>query len=492
MKTKLSLISLSLAMAASSAAHGKNPSYTVVANKQAVIDQSKQSNYEQSVQNATRFLAFAIQAWNPSLREVNVSAILKSNISKYGVNEGLIKPTLSLIDISFAAGRPEFGNLLNPMLNSVAPDIAATLNAKFGMALDYEGKSFTNVSQYSKGEIWTTMTRTLGENFYGKDQDSQSQSQSQSNMNTLTPDRFLSGTLMGKGSYFAYALSNQMNKMGIQNSADTDGTFGKKNVNAPMVPSDYSREGSDMRKPVGVSSTPMSGTDSGDLRNGDLPFKTDNRGLSSTPGRGNERDRDMRGPISRRDMSSYNTCEKECFHSILQSGAVGSYVGAKWGGGFGAPGKIVGRIVGGAIGVKVGYDECQASKACGGNGGEEKKSEPVKTPEKKSQPEEKPQSEPREPKTPKEPQDKPETAKDNPPETKKDDQPAKEPEDKGGEDKPEKEKDDKDDNAAQFGNNRGSSFQIPNFEREKIELQGGKLGKNGQNTPMPMPGNSWN
>ncbi|MGZ6452339.1 MAG: hypothetical protein ACXWR0_12735 [Bdellovibrio sp.] len=65
--------------------------------------------------------------------------------------------------MSYAAGKPDFGNLLNPMLREIDPDLAKQLHDKYKLPLDYRGRSFQDVSTLSDHQIYTTMKNQLGD-----------------------------------------------------------------------------------------------------------------------------------------------------------------------------------------------------------------------------------------------------------------------------------------------------------------------------------------
>lgn len=353
---------------------------------------------QQTIPQAIRFLSLAMQAWNPSLRTVNVGAIINSNVQTYGVAAGLIGPALTLIDISFAAGRPEFGNLLNPMLTQLAPEVGAMMNQKFGMAADYEGRDFNTISKYGNADIWSTMTQTLGGDFY-------SQHPEGKQANQLDQKRDLATQIFqGEGSYFAYRMNKEYGQYNMRPGANNNPQNGPQRQipgrdtgvsSTPRPPGSIDDSMSNGRTPIGnrnsdIYSTPGNSRDV-DNQQGRMPFTTDNGDIMSTPGRrsgqvdDNARGERPKGPLSNRDMESYKSCFNECYNNAADNIPKGAKAGGVIGGTIGTrigkiPGGIAGTFIGGVLGAAVGAGagvaECSHSTACGSKGEDKKEGEP--------------------------------------------------------------------------------------------------------------------
>lgn len=438
----------------------------------------------QSIPQAARFLSLAIQAWNPSLRTVSINALINSNIQKYGVVAGLINPALALIDISFASGRPEFGNLLNPMIAQVAPEIGISLYRKFGMATDYEGRDFDTISQYGNGDIWTTMTQTLGGDFYAQDPEHKQQ-------NKLDPNQDLATQVFqGRGSYFAYRLSKAVGQGNINQDINEEMPTQKRN--APS-------------RNNGLSSTPGFGPgEDGMPSGGKKPFTTNNRNLTSNPGQGEDmpgggrKTGTPKGPFTNRSLVTYQSCLNQCYKDAMGNIVPGMAAGATMGiaigtilGGAGAVlGGPAGTILGGGLGVAAGVDECRHSKACNGGGGDTGQTNPSEPKEPKSNPDPKQPKEPKEPKTSPKPDPKPHpspepnTAPDPTPEDTPKPHPDKTPPESSGQgdENGDDDSDDKDDKASKSisqGMVGKGTLQIPGLEKKPIQIR-----NNGTRNPI--------
>lgn len=458
----------------------------------------------QTIPQAARFLSLAMQAWNPSLRNVNIYGLIMNNIKTQGVIAGLVNPALAMMDISFAARNPEFANLLNPMLNQVVPGVAGVLNRRYGMALDYEGRDFDTISRYGNADIWTTLTQTLGGDFYSNNPEGNQPA-------TIDQRRDMATQIFqGRGSYFAYQVQRELGQ--YQNGQQgRDGNAPDSQRGIPGRRNDITstpgyRPGSDPtmqnpgspigQRPGGVSSTPSRGMgDDGPSSGGNKPpFRTNNRDLTTNPGQsgyvpGSREPKKPIGPFSNRDLSSYESCLDQCFHDAESPAKTGAWIGGVIGAALG--GRIAqGTAIGAVIGAIAGADECRRSKACGGTGGDDKgkpePSEPKTNPEPKTGPEPKQPKEPKEPKEPKtnpqpdpdshptpDPKPEPKTAPEPKPEDSPKPHPDKTPpeaghgDDNGGDDDP----DDKDDNARKsisLGKGGRVTVQIPGVDRKPI------------------------
>ncbi|WP_413288261.1 hypothetical protein [Bdellovibrio sp. HCB337] len=267
---------------------------------------------QESLDQSITFLAAALLAWNPSLKKYNLKKILSDRVQKVGVMEGLVLPTITLIDMSYAAGVPRFGSLLNPMLNELAPSIAVDLNKKFQLPLDYKGESFGAIStRNSLPQLIESFQTRLDSNF-----NSQMSAKPQSADLNQKQDLFHQ-VLIGPGSYLKYRAGQLGN---------TD--------EAPQ----------NLKLPGGKN--PSEGGSFG-------------KEIAPLP----------KGLFSNRTIVEYNTCTAECaFHAGLFGGA-GWKAGLEIGALIPHPvAKAVAPAVGGVIGIGVGLNECSTSKACGGTG----------------------------------------------------------------------------------------------------------------------------
>jgi len=422
---------------------------------------------ERTIPQAVRFLSLAMQAWNPTLRNTNLNAMINSNIKTYGVVIGLVNPTIALMDISFAAGRPEFGNLLNPMLTQVTPELGSMLNRKYGMAMDYEGRDFDTISQYGNADIWTTMTHTLGGEFYANNAEG-------NQSNTFDQNRDLATQIFqGRGSFYDYKVQREIGSLGRSQDLNDEAPITSK-TGFPSRHNDYTstpgyRPGADPSSP------------------GRAPFRTNNRDLTSNPGRSDEMPNEGRagkfkGPFSNRNLSAYQSCFNECYNNAADNVPKGSKAGGVIGGAIGTlaggpaggiTGGIIGGLIGAGVGVGAGIDNCRHSKACGGNGGDTGKPEPSKPNEPKVSPEPKqPKTDPKpEPKTHPSPEPKPES--DPKPEGNPTPHPDKTPiDDENGDDDDDNGKKDEDGKKSislgQFGKD---TLKIPGTEKKPIEIR---------------------
>jgi len=267
--------------------------------------------YPDSLDQAVDFLSAAFIAWNPAMAKQDVRTAIYREIREHGIMNGIVKPTLNLIDASYATGFPQFGNLLNPMLNEISPKVAIGLNKKFGLPLNFQDKNFEDVVKENgiSGMVHTFQS-LLSEGFYT---DSSSMAGS---IQVDTSKSFFSQFLFGNGSFLEYSMAS--------NLSFNEGT------------------------PRGHTFTPPPSQD---------PLGS--RSKSPLP----------RGLFTNRDMFSYNTCAAECLNDGFKLGVMGATAGGAITNFIPHPiVKAAGPVIGGAIGAGIGLNECRTSKACGGSG----------------------------------------------------------------------------------------------------------------------------
>lgn len=119
-----------------------------------------------SLDNALIFSALAFQAWNPELRHVDVKIQIVKNIINFGFMKGFVLPTMSLMDLSYSTGKPEFGNLMNVMLAEIAPRLANEFTMKYGIPNIVGGRNFLQISNQGRNEMWSTLVNELGSDFF--------------------------------------------------------------------------------------------------------------------------------------------------------------------------------------------------------------------------------------------------------------------------------------------------------------------------------------
>lgn len=304
-----------------------------------------------SLDQAIDFLAAAFIAWNPTMAKQDVQAAIYQEIREHGIMNGLVKPTLNLIDASYATGFPLFGDLLNPMLNEISPKVAIGLNKRFGLPLKLQGKNFEDVVKENdiSGMVHTFQS-LLNEGFYADSSSMPGSIQEAGKSKSL-----FSQFLFGKGSFLEYSLAS--------NLSVSEGT-----------PRGHTFSHPPSQNHIGGGSPPP------------LP----------------------RGLFTNKDMFSYNTCAAECLNDGFKLGVMGATAG-------GAITKFIphpivkaaGPVIGGAIGAGIGLNECRTSKACSGSGEpapkknpETKKDNPP--PKKNPKPDAAPKPKPNPPPTPKE------------------------------------------------------------------------------------------
>lgn len=130
------------------------------------VDRMTYFRHENSLDNALIFSTLAIQAWNPELKHVDVKTQIIKNIINFGFVQGFVLPTLSMIDMSYATGRPGFGILLNSMLAEITPSLAQSLQAQYGVPVQVNGRSFLKSSHLGRNGMWIALMQELGSEFF--------------------------------------------------------------------------------------------------------------------------------------------------------------------------------------------------------------------------------------------------------------------------------------------------------------------------------------
>ncbi len=159
----------------------------------------------QQLNDAIQALSVAFSAWNPKYNEAELSRTLRERVRSLGVVDGLVGPAVTLIDISYVAGRPEIANLVSPLVSQISPELGETLSQKYGLAKDLSSDirgagGFTAIERYRQ-----KISAVLGE----PETTESSQSMSRlSNFDPMSGDGAvgymlsLDRALTGEGSYF--------------------------------------------------------------------------------------------------------------------------------------------------------------------------------------------------------------------------------------------------------------------------------------------------
>ncbi|MDG0815671.1 hypothetical protein [Bdellovibrio svalbardensis] len=319
------------------------------------------------IRQGARFFSLALQAWNPSLNPNDVERIINRHIENQGLMKGLIEPALALIDTSYAAGKPEFGNMMNPMLKRLAAPLAEGLHRQYGLPLEFTGRNFESVMKLNDRDILSSMQKMLGDEF--------KRNQPQPLAINDNSD-FMAQAILGKSSFLGFAsrnlYPNQM-RNGDEGAAEPQGFQPKK---------DFRSTPQQMRN---NEETPKKGF-------------TGKQDWTSTPRSSNEdREERPKGLFSKLDLVSMSgQCIARCIDSTFTIAASGAGIGFVLGQQIGAvAGVIIGTIGGGYV--------CSQSNECKGT--EPKKQEPPKNEPKPAEtPKDNPPktTEPNEPPVPKE------------------------------------------------------------------------------------------
>lgn len=315
------------------------------------LNTALQKNDQKNQERVSRFFSLALEAWNPSLNPNDIQRIVDRHIENAGLLKGLIEPALALIDMSYAAGKPSFGNLLNPMIRELAPNLANQLHDKYQLPLDYHGQSFDRIAGLSNKQIFSVMSNILGtgNQFY----------QDVKHEQIDTNADYLPQALLGNSSFIKYTAQNSYpNQM---HREDDSGFPQNKNPNQTSTPR-YSN----------------------DIDDGKATYNPQHNGVSTPRVQGDNLDEKPHGLFSKTDVLAYGSCFHECAVDVINlggsSGTAGAFIGGSIGvvvgtlvGGVGAvPGGTAGGFVGGGIGAITGGiiagTNCSHLKSCGGDG----------------------------------------------------------------------------------------------------------------------------
>ncbi len=174
-----------------------------------------------SLDNALTFSALAFQAWNPELRAIDIKTQIVRNIVNFGFMEGFLLPTMSIIDLSYATGKPNFGNLLNSMLAEITPNFGKGLSELYSVPVEVEGRTFLQISQQGRAGMWQALITELDSSFFANHvQFSKQDLITRALLNDLDPmnsqdktmNHFLNKTLRSDSSFLSHYLKqNQHN-----------------------------------------------------------------------------------------------------------------------------------------------------------------------------------------------------------------------------------------------------------------------------------------
>lgn len=306
----------------------------------AALSAALQKNDQKTQEQVSRFFSLALEAWNPSLNPNDIQRIVDRHIEKAGLLKGLIEPALALIDMSYAAGKPSFGNLLNPMIRELAPDLANQLHDKYQLPLDYHGQSFGQIAGLSNKQIFSVMSNILGtgNQFYQDVKHEQIDSNAD----------YLPQALLGNSSFIKYtAQNNYPNQM----HREDDGSFPQnKNPNQTSTP-----------------------RDSNDIDDGKATYNPQRNSVSTPRMQDDNLDEKPHGLFSKTNLVSYGACFSDCAEKLILfegSGmAIGAAIGATTGTvvvpGIGTiTGGELGKIIGATIGGAIGGMACTNVKSC--------------------------------------------------------------------------------------------------------------------------------
>lgn len=150
-------------------------------------------------QTSAQFFALALKAWNPSLNLNDLERTIRDRVEQQGIMKAIVEPTLAMMDLSYAAGRPDFGKMLNPMLRELVPNLAQNLNQKYGLPLSYNGRSLKDVMAQPEATVLSRMQTALNEQF----------THTSSPQRFLNPkDDFMKQTIFSEDSYLGYTVKN--------------------------------------------------------------------------------------------------------------------------------------------------------------------------------------------------------------------------------------------------------------------------------------------
>lgn len=117
---------------------------------------------DKTLDNVLSFSALALQAWNPELKDMAIKTQISRNIVQFGFMKGFVTPMMTLIDLSYATGKPQFGNLLNVMLAEISPAVASSFEKNYNLPTSINGVNFTQLSSYGRDYMWKVLVSQIG------------------------------------------------------------------------------------------------------------------------------------------------------------------------------------------------------------------------------------------------------------------------------------------------------------------------------------------
>lgn len=353
-------------------------------------------------------VAAAMHVWNPQIETRSIEGVLREHVKAVGVEVALLTPLVAMVDMSYICKRPQFAQVLGPLIQHLSPSVASEMARSVRLPSRYS-HSISEISRYPIRDLESAFGSSLG----------RWTSQKLHNDSPIqeSPARIIDQVLVGPGSLLSFVRGG-----GRVEDAGTRGQsfFGNLGGSSEIVDSNPDEDTRGLgRAPYdskrgGVNSTPGNYRDPVESEKGETGPR---RGVESEPNRGrasfsdDDRGDRQRGPFSNRDLVSYNTCIATCADSagklgFLLGGAgfkIGTYLSPT----VGPLGPVTGAAVGGAIGVALGGYDCSKSAPCQPK--KDKDEVPPKTlndPKEPKQPKEpKEPKEPNEPKVPKDPKE---------------------------------------------------------------------------------------
>lgn len=117
---------------------------------------------DKSLDDVLSFSALALQAWNPELKEAAIKTQLAKNIVQFGFMKGFVSPMMALIDLSYATGKPQFGNLINVMMAEISPSVAGGFEKNYNLPVSINGMTFAQLSSFGRDYMWKVLVLQVG------------------------------------------------------------------------------------------------------------------------------------------------------------------------------------------------------------------------------------------------------------------------------------------------------------------------------------------
>ncbi len=313
------------------------------------VDRMTYFRHKNSLDNALIFSTLAIQAWNPELKHVDVKTQVIKNIVNFGFVQGFVLPTLSMIDMSYATGRPGFGILLNSMLAEITPALAQSLQAQYGVPVHVKGRSFLKSSHLGRNGMWIALMQELGSEFFPSHQIETNKNETLGEWLAAEIDPMKSADK---------SMDHFMNKA-IKSEKTFIGQFVSQNSNIQNIKSDKTAK-------------------------------------------------NLKGIFSNASASEAKTCFRQCLNeirdNIVLDTSAGTATGAALGGAIGAiggpfagatavGGAALGTAVGAGLSVAASLKECHATTSCSGETKETEEKKKTKESEIKQKEEQQKQAE---------------------------------------------------------------------------------------------------